>query len=122
MNYEKTSDTMESSLNVFGPLQMFTILVYVYLMYFYDTIKEHNKYFTVMMKIFALSISAFEAFAFLPVLANRISYLLRIVTIILFGNIYYTIRPKWVGLLAVVFVSMIYMIYTLSYIFEIKLL
>lgn len=122
MNYEKTSDTMESSLNVFGPLQMFTILVYVYLMYFYDTIKEHNKYFTVMMKIFALSISAFAAFAFLPVLANRISYLLRIVTIILFGNIYYTIRPKWVGLLAVVFVSMIYMIYTLSYIFEIKLL
>lgn len=34
MNYEKTSDTMESSLNVFGPLQMFTILVYMYLMYF----------------------------------------------------------------------------------------
>lgn len=71
-----------------------------------------------MMKIFALSISAFAAFAFLPVLANRISYLLRIVTIILFGNIYYTIRPKWVGLLAVVFVSMIYMIYTLSYILK----
>lgn len=120
-NYEKTSDTMESSLNVFGPLQISTIFVYVYLMYFYDTIKEHNKYFVVMMKIFTLSISAFAAFAFLPVLANRLSYLLRIVTIILFGNIYYTIRPKWVGLLAVVFVAMIYMAYTLSYIFGFKL-
>ena len=121
-NYENNAGTMEASLNVFSPMQLFTIMVYAYLMYFYDTIKEHNKYFTLMMKIFTLSISAFAAFAFLPVLANRVSYLLRIVTIILFGNIYYTVRPRWVGLLLVVFVAMVYMTYTLSYIFGIKLL
>lgn len=121
-NYENNAGIMEGSLNVFSPMQLFTIMLYVYLMYFYDTIKEHNKYFTLMMKIFTLSVSAFAAFAFLPVLANRVSYLLRIVTIILFGNIYYTVRPRWMGLFLVVFVAMVYMTYTLSYIFGIKLL
>ena len=121
-NYEKTSDTMESSLNVFSPLHLFTIMLFLYLMYFYDTIKEHNKYFPLMMKIFAISIFSFSAFAFLPVLANRLSYLFRIVTIVLYCNIYYTIRPKWVGMLVVVLISLVYMTYTFSYIFGIKIL
>ena len=71
-NYEKTSETMESSLNVFSPLHLFTIMLFLYLMYFYETIKEHNRYFTLMMKIFAISIFSFTAFAFLPLLANRL--------------------------------------------------
>ena len=91
-----------------------------YIMYFYDTIKEYNKYLSLMMKIFTLSIVAFTAFSFLPVLANRMSYLLRIVTIILFGNIYYTIRPRYVGLLVVILIALVYMAYTFSYIFGIK--
>ena len=65
---------------------------------------------------------AFTAFAFLPVLANRVSYLLRIVTIILFGNIYYTILPKRAGIVAVLLVAAVYMVYTYSYIFGIKIL
>ena len=121
-NYEKTSETMESSLNVFSPLHLFTIMLFLYLMYFYETIKEHNRYFPLMMKIFAISIFSFTAFAFLPVLANRLSYLFRIVTIVLFCNIYYTIRPKWVAMLVVVLIALVYMAYTFSYIFGIKLL
>ena len=119
-NYEKTSDIVEASLNVFSPLHLFTISLYVYIMYFYDTIKEYKKYLSLMMKIFTLSIVAFTAFSFLPVLANRMSYLLRIVTIILFGNIYYTIRPRYVGLLVVILIALVYMAYTFSYIFGIK--
>ena len=121
-NYEKTSETMESSLNVFSPLHLFTIMLFLYLMYFYETIKEHNRYFPLLMKIFAISIFSFTAFAFLPVLANRLSYLFRIVTIVLFCNIYYTIRPKWVAMLVVVLIALVYMAYTFSYIFGIKLL
>ena len=121
-NYAKTSETMESSLNVFSPLHLFTIMLFLYLMYFYNTIKEHNKYFPLMMKIFAISIFSFTAFAFLPVLANRLSYLFRIVTIVLFCNIYYTIRPKWAAMLVVTMVALVYMAYTFSYIFQIKIL
>lgn len=121
-NYEKTSETMESSLNVFSPMHLFTIMLFLYLMYFYETIKEHNRYFPLMMKIFAISIFSFTAFAFLPVLANRLSYLFRIVTIVLYCNIYYTIRPKWVAMLVVVLISLVYMTYTFSYIFGIRLL
>lgn len=121
-NYEQNKDVVESSLNVFSPLHLFTILIYGYLMYFYDTIKEHNKYLSLQLKIFTLSIVAFTAFAFLPVLANRVSYLLRIVTIILFGNIYYTILPKRAGIVAVLLVAAVYMVYTYSYIFGIKII
>lgn len=120
-NYEKTSDIVEAGLNVFSPLQIFTIFIYLYLMYFYDTIKKHNKYFPLMMKIFTLSIASFSAFAFLPVMANRLSYLFRIVTIILFTYIYYTIKPRYVGILVVIFISIVYIFYTYSYIFGIKL-
>lgn len=121
-NYEKNADIVEASLNVFSPLHLFTSFLYLYLMYFYDTIKSHNKYLPLMMKIFTLSIASFVAFAFLPVMANRLSYLFRIVTIILFGNIYYTIKPRWVGLLVVVMISIVYMVYIYSYIFGISVL
>lgn len=47
-----------------------------------------------MMKIFALGLFVYVAFAFLPVLSQRLSYLFRIVTIILFMNVYYTIRQN----------------------------
>lgn len=121
-NYEKNSDFIESSLNVFSPLHIFTIFIFTYLLYFYDTIKTYNKYFPFMMKVFSLSIFSFTAFAFLPVLANRISYLLRIITIILFSNISYTIRPKYAGIITVIAIASIYIVYTYSYIFGIKIL
>ena len=69
-----------------------------------------------MMKIFALSLFSYVAFAFLPVFSQRVSYLLRIVTIILFCNIYYTIRPKWVGMAVVILIAFIYLNYNLPYI------
>lgn len=115
-NYEGNAETLDVGVNVFSPLQLFTTMLFLYLLYFQDTIKEHNKYYPLMMKIFSLSLFAYVAFAFLPVLSQRVSYLYRIVTIILFTNIYYTIRPKWMGLLVVVMISFLYLNYALPYI------
>lgn len=115
-NYQETADVIDVGVNVYSPLQLFTTLLFLYLMYFQETILKYNKYFPLMMKIFALSLFAYVAFAFLPVLSQRISYLFRIMTIILFTNIYYTIRPKWVGMLVVCFIAFIYLNYALPYI------
>lgn len=115
-SYQDNVNTLDVAVNVFSPLQMFTTMLFVYLLYFQDTIIKHNRYYPLMMKIFSLSLFAYVAFAFLPVLSQRVSYLFRIVTIILFTNIYYTIRPKWMGMLVVVLISFIYLNYALPYI------
>nr|WP_298159966.1 EpsG family protein [uncultured Prevotella sp.] len=115
-NYQENADVIDVGVNVFSPLQLFTTLLFLYLLYFQDTICTYNKYYPLMMKIFALSLFSYVAFAFLPVFSQRVSYLLRIVTIILFCNIYYTIRPKWVGMAVVILIAFIYLNYNLPYI------
>lgn len=102
--------------NVFGPFQLLTILIFYYLMVFQKTIIKENKYFPLMMKFFAIGMASYIVLAFLPVMAQRVSYLLRIVTIILFVNIYLTIRPKWLAIIFVELLALIYMNYGLQYI------
>jgi len=102
--------------NVFGPLHILNILLYFYMIFFSNTITEHNKYFPLMIKIFGLGLFAYITLAFLPVLSQRISLLLKIVSIILFYNIYYTIKPKWASILFVLLISFLYLNYGLKYI------
>jgi len=101
--------------NVFSPFQLLTIAVYYYLLFFSETITAKNKYFPLMMRFFAIGLAAFAVFAFLPVLAQRVSYLLRIVTILLFTNIYYTIRPRWAAIAIVEALCLLYLNYGLLY-------
>lgn len=104
------------SVNVFSPLFLFTVMIYIYLHFFQNAIIEHNPYYPLMMKIFGIGIVFFLIFAFLPVLSQRLSYLFRIVTIILYANVYYTIKPRWAAILAVILLSFVYINYALPYI------
>lgn len=110
------SGKSDIGINIFGAFHIFTTLIYFYLLFFSDTITEKNKYFPLLMKIFAAGICAYTIFAFLPVLSQRISYLLRIVSIILITNIYYTIKPRWVSIIIVLLAATITMNYGLQYI------
>lgn len=110
------------AVNVVSPFNLLTIFLYYYLLYFYDTIIEKNKYFPLMIKIFGIAIFAYVALAFLAVAAERICYQYRVVTMILFTNIIYTIRPKWAGILAVIFVGFAYLNYTMRYVFDVHIL
>ena len=51
------------SVNVFSPMQMFSVMLYYYLLFFHDTLVKFNKYFVVMMKILTLGLFCFAAFA-----------------------------------------------------------
>lgn len=86
-----------SEINVFNAILLVTILTYYYSLYFYDTIIKYNKYLPIILKLTCISVSVYVIFAFFPVISTRINALYGIATIILFTNIYYTIRPKWLG-------------------------
>lgn len=84
-------------INVFNLVFLVHIVIYLYLLYMFDIIKEHNPYFPIMIKMMGLSIFSFVTLSALPVLAFRISEIYGIVEIILFTNIYYTVKPGWLS-------------------------
>lgn len=100
--------------NLFSPLHLFTIFLFYYMLFFSKTITNHNKYFPLMLKIFCLGICSYVIFSFIPIMAERISFLLRTCSIILYVGIYYTIKPKWLGILVVEIISLIYLNYGLT--------
>lgn len=104
------------SINVFSPLQLFTIVIYYFILYFHDTIIIFNKYTPLLIKTAAIGISAFATFAILPVFAQRVSFLFNIVNIVLYSSIMYTIKPKWIGITIVVLISLVLLNYGFVYI------
>ena len=107
------SGTGSGFVNVFRPLHLFAIALFSYLLYFYDTIVEKNKYFTLLLKTFIIGFCSYQILGFLPVLAQRVNMLYFSVTIPMYCCIYYTIRPKWPAILTVALVSFIYLNYGL---------
>ncbi len=87
--------------NVFNLLFLLKIVIFYYVMAYYDVIKPHNKYLPIMMKMESLSLFSFTALSSLPVLSFRVSELYGIVEIILYCNLFYTIRPWWLSKIAV---------------------
>lgn len=122
--YQKGAEMIvtDVNVNIFSPLQLFTILLYGYLLFFYETLTEENKYFPLMMKIFSIGIFCLPAFAALPVLAERLNNLFNIVYIILFANIYYTVKPYFYGKLLVIAIALIFLNYGIPYIDNFTLL
>lgn len=119
MEYQSGDEKGQSivTVNAFNVVQLLSIAAFYYLMCFHDTIIEKNKYFPLMMKLFALGTAIFAAFSFFPIIGDRIGYQIKMINIILFANIFYTIVPKWMGRIAIFFVSSIQLVYILSYAF-----
>jgi len=117
-NYQAAEDKGVGivSINVFSPKTLFTTFIFFYLMYFHDTIKEYNKFFPILLKIYAIGLFSFTSLGFLPVLAERVSFLFETVTIITFTCAYYTLRPKWAGMLLVIMIAFVYLNYALPYV------
>lgn len=84
-------------INVFNAVLMVIVLAYYYNLYFYDTIYKYNKNLPIILKTTAISVFSFVFLSFLPVLAYRVYALYGITSILLFTNIYYTIKPLWLG-------------------------
>lgn len=83
--------------NVFNLVYLTTCAIYLYLLYFYETIRPHVQCFPLMLRLMGCSVFLYSALALIPVVAIRLSQLYGAVEIILFACIFYTIRPAWMG-------------------------
>lgn len=99
--------------NIFSPIQMLTVLMFYYLLFFERTIQRYDRYYPLLIKYFALGIFFFTSFSFFPVVAQRLNMLFQIVTIILYADIFYTIRPTWASTIVVMLVGLIYLNYSI---------
>lgn len=93
--------------HVFNLVYLVKIFIFFYIIEFYDVIKKESQYLPIMIKMESISLFSFTAFSSLPVLSFRISELFGIVEIILYVNIFYTIRPWWISKIVVSALGMV---------------
>ena len=101
--------------NVFNLVYLVKIAMFFYLVSFYDIIKEHNKFLPIMVKMESISLFSFSALSSLPVLSFRVSELFGIVEIVLFANIFYTIRSCWLSKIVVLGIGFVLLSITIFY-------
>lgn len=85
-------------INVFNMVFLANIFIFYYNLFFYDTICHFFKPTTLIIKIQALSLFFFPAFAVVPAIGFRLSELYGIVNIFAYANIFYTIKQKSIGI------------------------
>lgn len=115
-NYQTSTinDTAQSGINVFSPLHLFSIMLYFYLLLFHKTIESFDKYYPIMIKTFGLGLFCYVAMSFFPVVGERITMLYKTVTILLFADIYYTLKPQWASTALIACIGLIFLNYCLG--------
>jgi len=96
-----------SSLNLFGPLHLFVIMIFYYLLYYADVLTEKSRYFPMMIKILAAALVSYAVFSFIPAMGERMGSLLRIIIVVLLPSIIYTLQPKWCGVVLLILVTFV---------------
>lgn len=89
-------------INVFNIAILLKLVIFYFLIWKYEIIEAYYKYLPIMLKIYALSLTAFAGLAFLPVLSFRVSELLGVVDILLIPMILYAVKPRYAGVTLVV--------------------
>lgn len=97
---------MTVGINVFDPAHIVEVILYCYSMYFRKTLEKFSEYTNIILKIISIGLFLHTSLAFLPVLALRISQLYNVVNIILYLNIFYTFKQKWIGTSVIVLISL----------------
>lgn len=100
---ESGEENALTEINVFNAVFLVNVFIFYFLLMKYKLLLFHNKYALILLSIYGIGLSSYAALATIPVFAGRISGLLEIVEIILIPFLYYTISPKYISKLLVVF-------------------
>jgi hypothetical protein len=103
-------------INVFNLVFLVKIVIFIYVCYFYHTIRHFNENISILLRIQALSIYSFVIFAFLPVLSFRISELYGIVDIIVYSTVFYTIKQSYVARLITAMIGVVMLLINVFYV------
>lgn len=96
--YEAAMDKGEhTEIHVFNGLFVLRMLLFAYVLVFYNTIRPHLKLLSLFTKMQGIGIVTWLALCKMPVLSFRVSELFYQAELFLIAGIVYTIRPSWVG-------------------------
>lgn len=101
-NIREYTDSIHNQINLFNSIYLLRIGLCCLLFWAAPTLSKHNRYYTLLLKIYTLSLAALPLFAPLPVVAYRVYELLGVVEIILIPTLVDLIRPKKFAYLTVV--------------------
>ena len=108
--YTETQNQAEISLNIFNRVYLVKYLMFYLLLLYHPIISSKVKYFSLFLKIYALSLFSYTALSNNTIFAMRISELLGIVEIFLIPTLYWIIKPRKVAVLLVCFIAFIYLL------------
>lgn len=93
-NIREYTDSVHNQINLFNSVYLLRIGLCYLLFWATPTLSKYNRYYTLLLKIYTLSLTALPLFATLPVVAYRVYELLGVVEIILIPTLIYLIQPK----------------------------
>lgn len=102
--YEELRDSGiagDEKVNLLNISVLLKLVVFYFLLWKYDIVKEKCAYLPILLKTFVFSYCCFGLFSFLPILAFRTSEFFCFVEIMMVPLIIYAIEPKSVGKLLV---------------------
>jgi len=95
--YLEAEALRDVKLNVFNSVYLIKyFMLYVYL-FFSNKIESNNKFFPVLIKMYAISLFSYLALSFNSVFAMRVSEMFGIVEIILLPLLFYAFWPRFLG-------------------------
>ncbi len=104
--------------SILNPFPLMKMAVFLYFLYFADTIKHYVPSINLIIKILGCSLLVYFAFASIKIISTRLSELYGIVEIVAYPCILFTIRPKIVGIILVCIMAFIEIFFNL-YMWEI---
>lgn len=116
--YQKAADVGKSAstINGFGVFHLISIALFVYLVFFSDTINEKDRHYPILIKTYACGLMFYTVLGFVPDLAARVSFLYRTATIILLADVLFTIKPRWTAVVVTELIALFYFNYGLQFI------
>lgn len=100
--------TQFQKVNIFNVIMLFH--VFMCITFILLNKKIDNKYTTILTKIYSFSVIFFYLFSFHPIMAFRTSEVLNIVQIILIPQLISVVKPKFLGEILVVVISILYLL------------
>lgn len=113
--YKATQEHAEVILNVFNLVYVVKYLLFYFLLFFYETIYKREKYISILLKLYGLSLFSYLLLSQNTIFAMRISELIGVVEILLIPMIYYIFKERVFGTILVVFISVIYLYINIFY-------
>ena len=99
--------------SILNPFPLMKMAVFLYFLYFSETIKEYVPSINLIIKILGCSLLVYFAFSSVKIISTRISELYGVVEIVAYPCIVFTIRPKVVGTLLVCIMAFIELYFNL---------